>query len=124
METSQFDINIIDDNAWTNIEKISHELKHADQYLNRKLSFVINSSGRIFIDNYSRDDELEAFERQGLFGNTLSTNEIHKNYKSLKYYGNNKTLEPSLDKLLDNRKYYNYLGHPKDLYHGWENDIK
>lgn len=80
-ETKQFDINIRDNGDFTDIEKLSHELKHADQYLNRKLILFISSRGHSSFssDSYSIDDELEAYGRQGMFGNTLTKDEVLKN---------------------------------------------
>ena len=125
--TGQFDINIDDDGIWTNIEKLSHELKHADQFLNRKLSFLIDTKGYATIYNYSLDDELEAYNRQGMFGNTWTSEEVHQVYgkqKGLSRYGINRQYTPSNNDIWTNAIFQEKLGHPRILYHGWENDVK
>ena len=82
-KTNQFDINIGDEvNYGYNfslLEKLSHELKHVDQYLNKKLGYDRQTHSFI---GYSLRDEIEAYQRQGLFGKTIeSTDEIRECYK-------------------------------------------
>ena len=69
-----FNVNIkenragISSNRYTDIEVLAHELKHAEQYENRQLGFlVIHSSG--FVSGYAYDlyDEYEAAEQALLF---------------------------------------------------------
>ena len=122
-ESRQFDINISADDSWTDIEKISHELKHVDQYLNKQLTFLISPSGKVKADNYSRNDELEAFARQGMFGNTLTTDQIHQRYRNLLFYKQNSVFTPTMEIIDVNNKYYNQFGHPRMIYHGWKNDL-
>ena len=123
--TGQFDINIKENGEWSDIEKLSHELKHADQYLNKKLTIMISPKGNICFSNYSIDDELEAYSRQGMFGNTLSPEEVHNKYrrKGLLYHGGNSRYNPTDGVKGENAIYYKNFGHPKFLYHGWENDL-
>ena len=126
-ETNEFDINIMEGGDFNTIEKLSHELKHADQYMNRKLILFISSSGHSSFssDSYSIDDELEAYGRQGMFGNTLTKDEVLKKYHKtgLSWYGQNKQYKPSNDAIQTNMQYQEHFGHPRVLYHGWENDI-
>jgi len=125
--TGQFDINIDGDGIWTDIEKLSHELKHADQYLNRKLTLLIDTKGHATFYNYSVDDELEAYNRQGMFGNTWTPEEVYQVYgkqKGLSWYGANRQYTPSSNDININIEYQKHLGHPRILYHGWENDEK
>ena len=119
LSTGQFDVNIISDDSWSDIEKISHELKHANQYLNRKLSFRITIGGRVVVDNYSRDDELEAFNRQGQFGRTLTPEMVHRKYSKLPFYGHNEQLIPTDEQTSHNRAFNIHLGYPEYLYYGW-----
>jgi len=125
-ETDQLDINISDDNRWTNIEKISHELKHADQYLNRKIGFEVDYKGNVSISGYDRNDELEAFNRQGLFGNTWSPEEIHANYKYKHLPTGNSTISVNPEYIETNRSYVetNHLSKQRYIYSGWKKDIK
>ncbi len=125
--TGQFDINIDDDGIWTDIEKLSHELKHADQYLNRKLTLLIDTKGYATFYNYSVDDELEAYNRQGMFGNTWTSEEVYQVYgkqKGLSWYDANRQYTPSSNDINVNAEYQKHLGHPRILYQGWENDVK
>ena len=123
VKTNQFDVNISNDNIWTNIEKLSHELKHADQYLNRKLTFKISANGKVTPDNYSIDDEIEAYNRQAMFGNTLSYDDIFKNYSKLHFYGENKVFKPTQEHIAINNCYLQRKNYPGVLYNGWKNDI-
>jgi len=125
VNTGQFDINIKKDEECDPIERLSHELKHADQYLNRKLTIRLTRSGKSEFRNYSIDDELEAYARQGLFGNTLSPEEIHKAYrkKGLSFYGKNDQYCPTKEDIWRNDGFKSKTGHPYILYHGWEEDL-
>ena len=128
-ETNEFDINIIDNGSFSIIEKLSHELKHADQYLNRKLTLIVSTSGYSSFycnsDSYSINDELEAYEQQGMFGNTLTKEEVFKKYRETgaSWYDQNKQYKPSNDVIQTNILYQEHFGYPRILYHGWENDI-
>lgn len=37
--TEEVDINIGTNGPWSQMQRVAHEFKHADQYLNRKISF-------------------------------------------------------------------------------------
>ena len=125
--TGQFDINIDDDGIWTDLDKLSHELKHASQFLDRKLTFLINTKGYAIFYDYSLDDELEAYNRQGMFGNTLTPEEVYQVYvklKGLSWHGSNNKYTPSSNDIRTNVIFQEKFGHPRILYHGWENDVK
>ena len=125
--TGQFDINIDCERKWTDIEKLSHELKHADQYLNRKLTILLKPSGQMdHFFNYSIDDELEAYNRQGMFGNTWNSDDIFDVYgkqMKLSFHGHNRPYKPSDDDIRTNATFYENFGHPRILYQGWEDDL-
>ena len=127
-KTKQFDVNIDDERKWTNIQKLSHELKHVDQYLNRKLVFywLTPSQVKLYPYSYSIDDELEAYARQGLFGDTWSSEEVREVYNTkygLSWYGKNSQYSPT-DKVIENNTLYQEkTGHPWIMYYGWEKDI-
>jgi RHS repeat-associated protein len=130
-ETGEFDVNIADYGDFSTMGKIAHELKHADQYMKNELGFDLQTG---IILAYDINDEIEAFSRQGMFGKTLSENEVrnHPSYKSLPNMKSNLTI----DKLQNMRPSYPfdemkrlnqlYQEHCKVrfLYHGWQNDIK
>ena len=119
-ETGQFDVNIGSNTDWTDIELISHELKHVDQYLNKKLGFYFQSKTKCIRMGYSIDDEIEAYERQGLFGNTLTRNEVHERYKKDGgYYGKNETIKTLPEWDSRNEEAVSRWGYPMYLYHGW-----
>ena len=125
VETGQLDINISDDARWTDIEKISHELKHADQYLNRKIGFAVDWKGSAIVLGYDRNDELEAFSRQGLFGNTMSPEEVHTSgtYKNLSTKDLKVVINPEY--IETNRSYIetNHLTRQQYIYSGWKKDL-
>ena len=120
-ETGQFDVNIKNNTDWTDIEVISHELKHADQYLNKKLGFLFITKTRFILMGYSIDDEIEAYDRQGLFGNTLNHDQVHNKYKDKGYYGENGTINNTNEWNKRNELAISKWGHPIYLYHGWNN---
>lgn len=127
-ETKRFDVNIDNDLRWTNIQKLSHELKHVDQYLNRQLLFLLTPKGhaRFYQISYSIDDEIEAYTRQGLFGKTWTNDEVRKVYNEkhgLLWYDINSQYSPTNEVIKDNMLYQDNFGHPKIMYHGWEKDI-
>lgn len=134
-ETGEFDVNISSNGEFTTMEKLAHELKHADQYMEGKLGFDLRGDA-VSIFAYDFLDEVEAFERQGLFGNTLTRDEIKRDYNDLWNKGVFKTNKTIYDCAHDNparpfflmRKAnsdsYNYNKTPVYLYHGWKEDIK
>ena len=62
--TEEVDLNISDNRTWSDMEKVSHELKHAYQVLEGKLGFNKQDGTNLF---YDKTDEIEAFRRQNLF---------------------------------------------------------
>ncbi len=133
-ETGEFDVNF-GAGEWTDIESLSHELKHADQYMNGKLGFdlrgdVVNCFGYDFLD------EVEAFERQGMFGKTLNFDGIRNAYPLLwskGYFEMNQTIQncahdnPALPYNLikeANKMSFDFNKNPIYLYHGWQKDIR
>jgi hypothetical protein len=130
-ETNEFDINIMDGGNFNTIEKLSHELKHADQYMNRKFGFDLRGDSKFGIfmafDLY---DEYEAYERQGWLGNTLNTREeIQERYKGDKLANRqNRIYDGYMQFSYENIKKANYHQINKKsklwfLYFNWEKDI-
>lgn len=127
-ETNQFDINIGEEinygYKFSLLEKLSHELKHVDQYLNKKL--VFNRQMHSFI-GYSLRDEVEAYQRQGLFGRTIENiSEIIEAYKPkrLSFPKTNQVISLSPDQIKINLLYASNGCIPRFLYGGWQNDYK
>jgi hypothetical protein len=81
---------------------------------------------RFYQNSYSIDDEIEAYTRQGLFGETWSSEEVREVYKTkygLFWYGKNSQYSPT-DKVIENNTLYqDNFGHPWIMYYGWEKDI-
>ena len=74
INTGNFNVNIKENrektetNKYSDIEVLAHELKHAEQYENRQLGFlVIHSSGLVSGYAYDLYDEYEAAEQALLF---------------------------------------------------------
>ena len=62
--TMEIDINVMTTSgSFTPLQRISHELKHADQYENFRLNFKGAFGGYAF----DQTDEIEAYQRQNLF---------------------------------------------------------
>ena len=62
--TMEIDVNVITTSgSFTPMQRISHELKHADQFENFKLNFNGTFGGYA----YDQTDEIEAYQRQNLF---------------------------------------------------------
>jgi RHS repeat-associated protein len=95
-DTKEIDVNIVNEgpNGFSTKEKLSHELKHADQYLNREIGFDL-ANGDCKTIAYDREDEYEAYARQGLFGNTMERHDIFtsKPYQTLPDYGYQVTID-------------------------------
>ena len=130
-KTGEFDVNIADYGDFSTMGKIAHELKHADQYMKKELGFDLQT-GKILA--YDINDEIEAFNRQGMFGKTLTENEVRNdsrynylpNMKSNLTIDNLQNMHPSLpfnDMIIQN-KLYQEFNKVRFLYHGWQNDIK
>lgn len=134
LETNEFDVNLANYGDYNTMEKISHELKHAFQYMDGKLGFDLRR-GRVNYIAYDFLDEEEAFKRQGLFGNTLKFEEIQTCYPELwikGYFYKNQTIQNCAHdtpahpfNLIKeaNRMSYEHNKKPVYLYHGWEKDI-
>ncbi len=133
IKTGEFDVNISDRGDFSTMGKLAHELKHADQYMDGKLGFDLHKTGAYLI-GYDLRDEIEAFDRQGLFGKTISRNLItnyleYKNLPNLKTnltidkLGNQKPPYP-FDEMKELNKKHNEYNSVRFLYHGWQNDIK
>ena len=134
-ETCEFDVNIADYGDFSTMGKMAHELKHADQYMEGKIGFDLRGG---VVNSFAYDfcDEVEAFERQGMFGNTLTRDEIRRDYYDLWKEGDfriNKTIYdcahdnparpfPLMKKA--NSDSYKYYKTPVYLYHGWKKDIQ
>ena len=134
-KTDEFDVNIADYGDFSTIGKIAHELKHADQYMDGKIGFDLRGN---IVTPFAYDfcDEVEAFDRQGMFGNTLTRDEIKRDYYDLWKEGDFKTNKTIHDCAHDNpvRPFflikkanddsYKYNKTPVYLYHGWKKDIQ
>ncbi|MCF0180582.1 MAG: hypothetical protein HUJ97_10125 [Bacteroidales bacterium] len=129
-ETGEFDVNF-GGGQWTDMESLAHELKHADQYLNKKLGFDL-LTGKVIA--YDALDEIEAFERQGVFGNTISKEQvfIHPEYSKLPNFRNNLRIDqlqnqalpiPYYEMIKQNRMYQEH-NKIRFMYYGWQNDIR
>lgn len=69
-QTMEIDVNISDGyEGFSVIQKLSHELTHAYQFTQGKLSLTPDGGGG---DYYDRVDEYEAFRRQNLFYSTYA----------------------------------------------------
>lgn len=64
-------INIGTQGSWTTIQRMSHEFKHANQFINRKLDLTVKGTGGLF---YDQTDEIAAFQRQNLFNGPKVSN--------------------------------------------------
>lgn len=123
VETGQIDINIVEGGDFSPEGKLSHELKHVDQYLNRRFMFV---SGRGTI-GFDFNDEYEAYDRQSLFGDgsTLTPDQIRYNYPDLPFTDvNNRNEHPTEDWKKANREHIGHTGKPFYIYSGWRKDLK
>ncbi len=73
--TLEFDVNLSDKGDFSTMQKISHELTHAHQYLEGEIGFKINpNNGEVTPMLYDQNDEIEAFNRQNLFTNNPISN--------------------------------------------------
>ncbi|MBR4453575.1 MAG: RHS repeat-associated core domain-containing protein, partial [Bacteroidales bacterium] len=137
--TEEFDINILDGSDYSTMEKLSHELKHADQYMDRKIGFDLKELTGIKGDialpiPYDRRNEYEAYARQSLFsasGKVVSRQKIFESYPNLIEYKTPITIDNldipgyNFQGIKDhNSKVYNKYGKPRFMYHGWKDDIE
>ena len=65
-DTGEIDVNIGDTGDWSTTQRMAHEFKHVDQFINGELDFY--SRGRYGGLFYDKTDEIAAFRRQNLFG--------------------------------------------------------
>ncbi len=136
--TGEFDINILEGGGYSTMEKLSHELKHADQYMDRKIGFDLKKLTGIKGDialpiPHDRRNEYEAYARQSLFstsGKEVSRHSIFLTYPDLPEpktpitIDNINTPEYNFQGIKDlNSKVYNKYGKPRFMYHGWKKDI-
>ena len=63
-ETGEFDININSFGDFSQEEKLAHELKHADQYMDGKIAFQVDKRGNVSTLFNFRENEEEAYYRQ------------------------------------------------------------
>ncbi len=66
--SKEIDVNIASGGDWTIMQKVAHEFKHVDQFINLELDFHPDGGGGLF---YDKTDEVAAFKRQNLFGKTV-----------------------------------------------------
>ncbi len=124
LETDEFDLNISDYGDYEPKGKIAHECKHGFQYLNGQLGFDLLTGKPIA---YDRNDEYEAFERQGLFGRTLSRDKVGDRFYYLPDFTSNQTIDqlPGFQQMkIINKQYQEHRNSVRFLYHGWQNDIR
>ena len=78
--TKEIDVNISSGGGWTTMQKISHEFKHVDQFINLELDLSPNGGGGLL---YDKTDEVAAFERQNLFGTSVDAQKfVDENYST------------------------------------------
>jgi RHS repeat-associated protein len=133
--TGEFDINISKDGEYSTIEKLAHELKHGDQYLDRRIGFDLKNLGGINGDianpiPYDRRNEYEAFDRQSLFGKTVPSQTVFNMYSKLPESKTPITIDNinmqgyNFGSIKNaNSSNYGKYGQPRIMYHGWKKDI-
>ena len=81
-DTKQIDVNIGSKGDWTTMQRVAHEFKHVDQYINLELDLSPNGKGGLF---YDKTDEIAAFRRQNFFGTVVDPVKIvNENYSTLR----------------------------------------
>jgi RHS repeat-associated protein len=76
--TQEIDVNISLGGGWTTMQKVAHEFKHVDQFINFMLDLNPNGGGGLL---YDKTDEVAAFERQNLFGTRVDAKTfVNENY--------------------------------------------
>ncbi|MDO8896991.1 MAG: RHS repeat-associated core domain-containing protein [Bacteroidales bacterium] len=123
--TSEIDINIGTEGDWSTTQRMAHEFKHADQFLNGELDFRANGSYGMF---YDQTDEVAAFERQNLFSGPKvnPTSFVADHYA---YLGSTPLSIHSYQykaSLFQNTVEAGYRGVaiPPIIYNGWQRNIK
>jgi len=78
--TKEIDVNIASGGGWTTMQKVSHEFKHIDQFINLELDFNPDGGGGLL---YDKADEVAAFKRQNLFGTSVDpVSFVNENYST------------------------------------------
>ena len=78
--TKEIDVNIASGGGWATIQKVAHEFKHIDQFINLELDLNPNGGGGLL---YDKTDEVAAFERQNLFGTSVDAKTfVNENYSN------------------------------------------
>ena len=78
--TKEIDVNIASGGGWTTMQKVAHEFKHVDQFINLELDLSPNGGGGLF---YDKTDEVAAFRRQNLFGTSVDAQKfVNENYSN------------------------------------------
>jgi len=78
--TKEIDVNIASGGGWTTMQKVSHEFKHIDQFINLELDFNHDGGGGLL---YDKADEVAAFKRQNLFGTSVDpVSFVNENYST------------------------------------------
>ncbi|KPK36496.1 MAG: hypothetical protein AMK70_02055 [Nitrospira bacterium SG8_35_1] len=76
--TNEIDVNIATGGGWTTMQKVAHEFKHVDQFINRELDLSPDGKGGLL---YDKTDEVAAFKRQNLFGTPVNpVSFVNENY--------------------------------------------
>jgi RHS repeat-associated protein len=63
--TKQIDVNIGSDGEWTTMQRVGHEFKHVDQFINLELDLTLDGKGGLL---YDKTDEISAYRRQNFLG--------------------------------------------------------
>jgi hypothetical protein len=119
-----------------NIEKIAHELKHAFQFLEEKIAYLVTPSGRdgdgnikakvTTFFNFS-ENEREAYNRQNEFTERypMSTERINdivrkKSLSDRTYFNNMSQLKSQKeDMIIQNELFMKRFNFPKMVFSGW-----
>jgi len=126
--TSEIDVNLSITGEFSTMENISHELTHANQFLNGDLDQTFDGNGGLI---YDITDELAAFNRQNLFvphGKTgVDMHTVYERYSSLKSGPRSFHLYTPQQQT-QYRSYNRTAKHKNDppalIYPGWQNDYK
>ncbi len=125
-ETNEIDVNIGNSGEFSTMEKISHELLHAYQFLSGDLDLTVDGKGGMF---YDQTDEIAAYQRQNLFvppGRTgvdpYKTVYTHPDYKGLPSGPRSFNLLTPTQQ--NQYKILNSINGLKYIYPGWRKDYK
>jgi hypothetical protein len=141
LETNEIDLNILLHGDFSNFEKLSHELKHAFQYLEEKIMFSVklvkddegNVKGIVAPIVNTAQNEREAYNRQNEFAGRypMSTELIERNVTSQsRVVGDHRSEKNKKEFDINrenyktaNRAYMQKYGFPKVVYSGWKQDL-